>query len=291
MLSENIKKYRQDAGMNQKELAAKIHVVRQTVSKWENNLSVPDADQLILLSEVLGIGVNELLDTSENNENEPTEIARQLQEANEEIAHLSEQNRLQTETGKIRGMIILLAFGVLLAALVIQDEIIRLVISAAAIIVIFIIFYRNMELLSRPLDPDADIKIIRLSTIIDGVLVTVVFGLVFLIKFNVIHLSDDQEGMLAAFIVAIVIVVLGMIAPRLPYNRHTGLRLPWTVADERSWNVAHKCLGIISVPLAIIYLAIALHAKQTETLTLVVVLLWIGIPGVLSFLQYRKFFY
>ena len=65
MLSENIKKYRQAAGMNQKELAAKIHVVRQTVSKWENNLSVPDADQLILLSEVLGVSVNELLDTLE----------------------------------------------------------------------------------------------------------------------------------------------------------------------------------------------------------------------------------
>jgi len=290
MLSENIKKYRQAAGMNQKELAAKIHVVRQTVSKWENGLSVPDADQLILLSEVLGVSVNELLDTSGNNENDSTDIAEQLQEANEEIAHLSEQNRLQTETGRIRGAIILLTFGVLLAALVIQNEIIRLVISAVAIIVIFIIFYRNLDLLSRTLDPNADMKIIRLSTIIDSVLVAVVFGLVFLIKFNVIHLSDDQEEMLAALIVVIVMVVLGMIAPRLPYNRHTGLRLPWTVADERSWNVAHKCLGIISVPLAIIYLAIALHTKQTGTLTLVVVLLWIGIPGVLSFLQYRRIF-
>ena len=187
-------------------------------------------------------------------------------------------------------MIILLTFGVLLTALLIQNEIIRLVVSAIVTLVIVIIFYRNLELLSRTLDPDADIKIIRLSTIIDSILVAVVFGLVYLIKINVIHLSDDQEEMLAAFIVVIVMVVLGMIAPRLPYNRHTGLRLPWTMADEKSWNVAHKCLGIISVPLAIIYLAIALHTKQTGTLTLVVVLLWIGIPGVLSFLQYRKIF-
>lgn len=44
MLSENIKRYRKEQKLSQEELAIQLHVVRQTLSKWENNLSVPDAD-------------------------------------------------------------------------------------------------------------------------------------------------------------------------------------------------------------------------------------------------------
>ena len=47
MLKENIKNLRKSKGLSQEELAVKLHVVRQTVSKWENGLSVPDAAELI----------------------------------------------------------------------------------------------------------------------------------------------------------------------------------------------------------------------------------------------------
>ena len=50
MINENIKHFRKEKGLNQEELAVKLHVVRQTVSKWENGLSVPDADVLIRLA-------------------------------------------------------------------------------------------------------------------------------------------------------------------------------------------------------------------------------------------------
>ena len=49
MLSENIKRLRKAKGLSQEELAVKLNVVRQTVSKWEQGLSVPDADLLIKL--------------------------------------------------------------------------------------------------------------------------------------------------------------------------------------------------------------------------------------------------
>ena len=42
-------------------MAARLHVVRQTISKWEKNLSVPDADTLIRLAEILEVSVSELL--------------------------------------------------------------------------------------------------------------------------------------------------------------------------------------------------------------------------------------
>ena len=61
MLNENIKSIRKSKGLSQEELAIKLNVVRQTISKWEKGLSVPDSDLLISLSEVLETPVSILL--------------------------------------------------------------------------------------------------------------------------------------------------------------------------------------------------------------------------------------
>ena len=61
MLHENIKGFRKAKGLSQQELAVKLNVVRQTISKWEQGLSVPDADLLIALSDVLETPVSTLL--------------------------------------------------------------------------------------------------------------------------------------------------------------------------------------------------------------------------------------
>lgn len=61
MLNENIKAIRKSKGLSQEELAIKLNVVRQTISKWEQGLSVPDADMLISISEVLETPVSTLL--------------------------------------------------------------------------------------------------------------------------------------------------------------------------------------------------------------------------------------
>ena len=61
MLNENIKAIRKSKGLSQEELAIKLNVVRQTVSKWENGLSVPDSEMLISISETLETPVSVLL--------------------------------------------------------------------------------------------------------------------------------------------------------------------------------------------------------------------------------------
>ncbi len=61
MLNENIKTIRKSKGLSQQELAVKLNIVRQTVSKWEQGLSVPDSDMLLSLSEVLETPVSTLL--------------------------------------------------------------------------------------------------------------------------------------------------------------------------------------------------------------------------------------
>ena len=61
MLNENIKAIRKSKGLSQEELAVKLNVVRQTISKWEKGLSVPDSDMLISISEVFETPVSVLL--------------------------------------------------------------------------------------------------------------------------------------------------------------------------------------------------------------------------------------
>ena len=64
MLSENIKNLRKLKGFSQEEMAAKLNVVRQTVSKWENGLSVPDSETLVKIAAELEVSTNILLGES-----------------------------------------------------------------------------------------------------------------------------------------------------------------------------------------------------------------------------------
>lgn len=61
MLNENIKAIRKSKGLSQEELSVKLNVVRQTISKWEKGLSVPDSEMLISISEALETPVSTLL--------------------------------------------------------------------------------------------------------------------------------------------------------------------------------------------------------------------------------------
>ena len=84
MLNENIKAIRRSKGISQDELAVKLNVVRQTVSKWERGLSVPDSDMLIDISEILEVPVSTLLGETVTEESKPEDI-RELSEKLEAI--------------------------------------------------------------------------------------------------------------------------------------------------------------------------------------------------------------
>lgn len=85
MLQENIKNFRKERGLTQEELAIRVNVVRQTVSKWEKGQSVPDADLLQKIAEVLEISVSQLLGEEKEME-QRNEIAEQLSRINEQLA-------------------------------------------------------------------------------------------------------------------------------------------------------------------------------------------------------------
>lgn len=89
---------------NDLERAIKSNVVRQTVSKWEKGLSVPDADALQRIAEVLDVGVEELLGAQVQTETDKNEIAEQLSRINEQLVI---KNRRWNRFWKITGIILL----------------------------------------------------------------------------------------------------------------------------------------------------------------------------------------
>ena len=92
MLNENIKAIRKAKGLSQEELAIKLNVVRQTISKWENGLSVPDSDMLISISEIFETPVSALLGESiiEQEADDVKVIAEKLEVINLQLAKRKE---------------------------------------------------------------------------------------------------------------------------------------------------------------------------------------------------------
>ena len=95
MLNENIKAIRKSKGLSQEELAVKLNVVRQTVSKWEQGLSVPDSDMLISISEALETPVRFLLGVTvvEEKSDELKTISEKLEIINLQLAKRNETRR------------------------------------------------------------------------------------------------------------------------------------------------------------------------------------------------------
>ena len=90
MLGENIRRLRKQKGYSQETLAQQLHVVRQTISKWEKGISVPDAEMLQRLAELFEVSVGELLgpDIPEpERQTDLCDLARQLAVLNEQLAN------------------------------------------------------------------------------------------------------------------------------------------------------------------------------------------------------------
>lgn len=104
MFDENLRIMRKAKGYTQEELAIKLNVVRQTVSKQENGLSVPDADVLSEIADILDTKVSILLDGTITDEDDNDVIAEQLAKINEQMAI---KNRRSKRIWKIVGIVML----------------------------------------------------------------------------------------------------------------------------------------------------------------------------------------
>ena len=120
MLSDNIKTIRKNRGFTQEELAARLHITRQTVSKWEKGYSVPDAELLSRMAEILEVPVTELLGEPAQPAADPDPIVEQLARLNEQLVI---KNRRASRVWKTIGIVLaaIIVIWLVLAALAAVD--------------------------------------------------------------------------------------------------------------------------------------------------------------------------
>ena len=114
MFGENLKELREQRGMSQEELAARLHVVRKTISKWEKNLSAPDSEALTRLAEVFEVSVPELLGAELKTDKVHDETAEQLSRISERFAVRNRRSRHILQ-------IVIIAFGALALIAMLQS--------------------------------------------------------------------------------------------------------------------------------------------------------------------------
>ena len=110
--SNRLYQLRKQKGMSQEELANRLNVSRQTVSKWEVGDSTPDMEKLVAISDLFEVSLDQLVmgkePVTEKSGEKPTlDKSEFLNVMNEKV--LTEENKKKTKRGlKVAGIILLL---------------------------------------------------------------------------------------------------------------------------------------------------------------------------------------
>ncbi|WP_322199954.1 XRE family transcriptional regulator [Acutalibacter intestini] len=293
MIGQNIQAARKAKGLSQEELAVRLNVVRQTVSKWEKGLSAPDADQLVLLAHALETPVDRLLGIPPQ---ELSGLEEERERILQEFSLYRQRDARRALLERKRGRLLALSFAAMLAALAVRRPVVSLLLTGGCALGALALLYKDLPLLTesaqeqklpkQTLPGPKGLAAVRLTTVFDLVLLGLALGAALLDQSPLAPFGDGRG--LALFLITACMAFSGYISPRLPFNRHTGLRLPWTVRDPAAWNAAHRTLGYVSLPLALLYVGAGLTVPNFEAVTFAVIALWLGIPGLLSLAIYRK---
>ena len=215
MLNENIRNLRKAKGLLQEELAIKLNVVRQTISKWEKGLSVPDAGVLIHMAELLDVSVGSLLDI-ETDSSDNLNLSEELEQLNEQLAKKNRWEKLVMQAGKKRELILFLSIAAMLIALIVKNEIVSILLVGACMLAAVIILYRNLALLTSITTDDLKIGVLRITTIFN--ILVLAIGIIFaiLVAFDIFTFSENGEKMFAMALVSCVMIFAGIISPKLP---------------------------------------------------------------------------
>jgi len=123
MFDETLRRIRKEKGLTQEELAIKVHVARQTVSKWEKGLSIPDVDLLTRISEALDVELSELLGAQVAKEENRNEVAEQLAKISEQMAIRNKRGATiwKVVKGILIGILVLIVMYFILVALLMRS--------------------------------------------------------------------------------------------------------------------------------------------------------------------------
>ena len=188
-----------------------------------------------------------------------------------------------------RWVLFLGSLAFLTASLLLPGEGGKLAVLILGAVALLAFLYRNMGELTQVEEDSPKLGLLRQTVLFSLAYLALAVGAVWLSWTG--RVSGRLEELLAAGLVCVFMVYLGNIAPRLPFNRYVGFRMPWTVTDEDTWILCHRLISYLTLPALVLYMAgvLALPGRVVQV-TIVAILVWAGIPAALSgAFFYRKF--
>lgn len=175
---------------------------------------------------------------------------------------------------------------ILIGGFMVKESNLTISIIGAVVIFTLIIFDVNAPKIAKLSEENVKIKTMR--TLNRLTILIIIIGCMFSILSPIKSSLDLKTNeILLVGLCSIFIMFFGNLAPKIPFNRYMGLRLPWTVRDEDTWRVAHRILGYVSFPIGIVMFVLSFFFKS-ETIVVTGVLTWIIIPSIYSLVFYYK---
>ena len=240
---------------------------------------------MIEMANLLDVSVSQLLGIEESIHSNGN-LAEELAELNEQLARKKQKEKLLYRANQKRGLILFVIFLSMMITMSVKNEVVSILMAGICMLIAGIVLYRNLALFTSLTTDDLRLGIFRVTTLcnISILIIGIVFA--FLSAVDVITFSENGEKLFAMVLLSCIMVFIGIVSPKLPYNRHTGLRLPWTVRDEDTWKIAHRILGFISFPMVLLYIACALTISDFEIVSVVTMLIWISIPALAIYIRH-----
>lgn len=175
---------------------------------------------------------------------------------------------------------------ILIGGFMVKESNLTISIIGAVVIFTLIIFDVNAPKIAKLSEGNVKIKTMR--TLNRLTILIIIIGCIFSILSPIKSSLDPKTNeILLVGLCSIFIMFFGNLAPKIPFNRYMGLRLPWTVRDEDTWRVAHRILGYVSFPIGIMMFVLSFFFK-IETIVVTGILTWIIIPSIYSLVFYYK---
>ena len=169
----------------------------------------------------------------------------------------------------------------IVVSLLLQNRWASMILIISCALVSIGILYSKLPELSNVSKDSSKVRTLRYITIFNVIFVLVLIGVGVLLEKGFIVLSDKQSLFLLPTIFAVLIFGIGHAAPKIPYNRYTGLRLPWTVA--------HRILGHLSLPCSVLCFAgVGVNLETSVSVSVTMLSMWILVPAVLSYVFFYK---
>lgn len=187
-----------------------------------------------------------------------------------------------------RGFFLGISLLIVTIGVFIPESNLKISILGALVIIALVIFDIKAPEIAKLSKDNPKVKTIRnISRLI--IFIFAIVSLYFVISPIRSSFSQKTNELIVIGLISLFMMIFGNVSPKIPFNRYLGLRLPWTIRDEETWKIAHRILGYLSFPIAILQF-ILVFFFSTKIVAVICMISWVSIPGIYSlWFYYRKY--